>query len=104
MKTKAIPAIIMLMAGLIDCIISLTDNMDLLTFCIRLLIVLLVFYFLGLIVRIVIEINFSNLFNNKELSGAVPDGALENINTKNKDEFIEKADSIEAEAEESDLQ
>lgn len=85
MKTKEIPAVIMLLAGMIDCIISIMDNLDLLSFCIRLLIVLLVFYFFGVIVRIVVEINFKNLLEKNEQadSNTTDDQQLENIDTDN---------------------
>ena len=106
MKTKEIPIVIMLIAGLINCILSLNDNLDLLSFCTRLLIVLLVFYFFGVIVRIVVEINFDNLLKNgtNDKSDIENEELLENIDTKNVDnENITNESENDIKEEESDL-
>lgn len=58
MKRNYIPAIIMLSAGLIDCIFSLYYKLDLMAFTKRLLLVLVIFYILGVVVKLIVDINF----------------------------------------------
>jgi hypothetical protein len=57
-KTKSLPAIIMLVAGLIDCIFSIYYHLSLWEFTRQLLLVLIIFYLIGCVVAIVIDINF----------------------------------------------
>jgi flagellar biosynthesis/type III secretory pathway M-ring protein FliF/YscJ len=57
-KTKSLPAIIMLVAGLIDCIFSIYYHLSLWEFTRQLLLVLVIFYLIGCVVAIVIDINF----------------------------------------------
>lgn len=47
MKTKPIPAIVMLTAGFITCIVAIFQKMELLAFTKTLLLVLIIFYLLG---------------------------------------------------------
>lgn len=55
MRTNYVPAIIMLLAGLIDSVISIYYKLDLLTYTKRLLLVLVIFYILGIVVKIVLD-------------------------------------------------
>ncbi len=58
MKTKSIPAFIMLLAGAIACIAGIASHLDVAGFVKMLLIVLIVFYFLGCIVKIILDSSF----------------------------------------------
>jgi phosphotransferase system glucose/maltose/N-acetylglucosamine-specific IIC component len=58
MKTKSLPAVIMLVAGFIDCILAIIYHQSLWEFTRQLLLVLLIFYAIGCVVSIVININF----------------------------------------------
>ncbi len=55
MKTNYIPAIVMLLAGAVYCLFGLKTQVPLLDFTVQLLIVLLVFYVLGGIIRMVLD-------------------------------------------------
>jgi len=55
MKTNYIPAIIMLLAGFLYCIIGIKNKVEVTDFCIQLIIVLLVFYILGGIIKMVLD-------------------------------------------------
>lgn len=55
MQTRYIPAIIMLLAGAVTSVISILNRVDTLNSLIRLLVVLIVFYFIGLIAKSIIE-------------------------------------------------
>lgn len=58
MKTKQIPAIIMLVAGFIACLAGMNAHMEVADFLKMLLIVLVVFYVLGCIVKQIVDKNF----------------------------------------------
>lgn len=58
MKTKSIPAFIMLLAGAIACIAGIASHLEVAGFVKMLLIVLIVFYFLGCIVKIILDSSF----------------------------------------------
>ena len=68
MKTDFVPAIIMLLAGLVDSVISIYYKQDLYSFSKRLLLVLVIFYILGYIVKIILDINFPDEKKKKEAS------------------------------------
>ncbi len=55
MKTNYVPAIVMLSAGLVYCLIALRDHIGLMIFTKQLLIVLVVFWVLGGVVKIVLD-------------------------------------------------
>ncbi len=61
MKTKPIPAIIMLVAGVIACAAGIIGRMELLDFTKMLLIVLVVFYIFGCIAKLIIDRNFKEM-------------------------------------------
>ena len=58
MKTKGVPAVIMLTAGFIDCLLGIYNHLTLMEFTKELLIVLILFYIVGSVVKIVLDINF----------------------------------------------
>ena len=55
MKTKGIPAMVMLAAGGVYCLLGILYQIPLMDFMIQLLIVLLVFWMLGGVVRILLD-------------------------------------------------
>lgn len=55
MKTKEIPAIVMLLAGGVYCLIGIRYQIPLMDFTVQLLVVLLIFWIIGGIVRIVLD-------------------------------------------------
>lgn len=61
MKTKQIPAIVMLIAGFAVCIISFLNNFSFSLFIRTLFWVLIGFYVLGYIIKIVLDINMKKL-------------------------------------------
>ncbi len=86
MKTKSIPAFIMLLAGAIACIAGIASHLEVAGFVKMLLIVLIVFYFLGCIVKIILDSNFkeedketTDGENASEDQEAGEDAAAENI-------------------------
>ena len=55
MKTNYIPALVMLLAGAVYCLFGLMSGTPLFEFTVQLLIVLLVFYVLGGIIRMILD-------------------------------------------------
>lgn len=65
MKTHYVPAIVMLLAGAVYCLAGLYAQVPLMDFTVQLLIVLLVFYVLGGIVKLVLD-RFMGKFEEKK--------------------------------------
>jgi len=61
MNTKSIPAFIMLMGGAFACILGILNRYETIHFVTMLLIVLVVFYFMGCMIKIVIDKNFQGM-------------------------------------------
>lgn len=55
MRTRYIPAGVMLLAGAVTCIISIVQNMDIVKSLITLLAVLILFYIIGLFAKYFVE-------------------------------------------------
>ena len=61
MKTNGIPAIVMLAAGFIDCVIAIYTHMSLWNFTRQLLFVLILFYIIGCVVKMILDRNFKDM-------------------------------------------
>lgn len=69
MKTKSIPAIIMLSAGFIACIAGMCAHMEVADFMKMLLGVLILFYILGCIVKLILDKNFKEMQDEETTDG-----------------------------------
>ena len=72
MKTKSVPAIVMLLAGFIACIAGIRTHMDTAGFMRMLLVVLVVFYLLGCIVKMILDKNFAETQDQETTDGEEP--------------------------------
>lgn len=82
MKTKDIPAIIMLLAGALYCLLGIYYQTPLMDFLVQLLIVLLLFWMIGGILRMVLEHFMKKLqvqTKEEEASIEVDDVTIEEI-------------------------
>lgn len=61
MNTKLLPAILALVAGFITCVMSFVQNVDIDIFTKRFIVVCVVFFVIGMIIRIVIDMNFKEM-------------------------------------------
>ncbi|MBR1623412.1 MAG: hypothetical protein IJ675_05825 [Pseudobutyrivibrio sp.] len=61
MNTKPIPVIITLTAALISCIMSIFQHVEFQVFVSRLLIVVLIFLFMGTIIKMILDYSFRTL-------------------------------------------
>ncbi|MGN1158241.1 MAG: hypothetical protein ACI4TK_18880 [Agathobacter sp.] len=94
MKTNYVPAIVMLLAGAVYCLCGLMSETSLLDFTVQLLIVLLVFYVLGGIIRIVLD-KFMGEVGVKEQEKSVEEAS--------KEEEEKQAESEEISEEEDEM-
>ena len=89
MKTKQVPVMITLVAGLITCLIGFVMQMETARFVKALVIVLISFYILGCIAKVLLDKNF------KEETEEATDEAAEEADSEEQEESAE--DSTEEE-------
>lgn len=66
MKVKCVPAIVTLSAGLVNCIVSIYYHLDTYTYLKQLLLVLILFYFIGCILQWVLDFGINKMEDKKE--------------------------------------
>lgn len=66
MKVKCVPAIVTLSAGLVDCIVSIHYHLDTYTYLKQLLLVLILFYFIGCILQWILDFGINKMADKKE--------------------------------------
>lgn len=91
MNTKPIPAIVMLVAGLVACIAGIAGHMETNRFVKMLLVVLIVFYIIGGIAKLLIDKNF------KDMEEETTDGEETPAEAENEDEAATEQESNEQE-------
>ena len=67
MKTNNVPASVMLSAGLVDCVIAIKMRQPLWPFTRQLLLVLIIFYILGSIIRVILDRSFQDRDDLEEM-------------------------------------
>lgn len=67
MRTRYIPAGVMLVAGAVTCVVSIVQDQDIVKSLINLLVVLILFYVIGLVAKFFIEKILKDLKENKNL-------------------------------------
>lgn len=82
MNTKQLPAIVMLLAGLITCVIAIVTKMETVLTLKILLAVLIGFYVLGLIVKMI----FDKIIRFDENTENVDENSIPDIETENEKE------------------
>lgn len=61
MKTNGVPAIVMLSAGFVDCVLAIYTHMSLWNFTRQLLVVLILFYIIGCVIKMILDRNFKDM-------------------------------------------
>ncbi|MEY8392092.1 hypothetical protein D3Z36_03595 [Lachnospiraceae bacterium] len=89
MKTKQVPVIITLVAGLVTCLIGFMMQMNANQFIKTLVVVLISFYILGCIAKIILDKNFT------EETEEATDEAVEDADAESSDEDINAEESTE---------
>lgn len=96
MKTKSIPAIIMLLAGLVACIAGMAAHMEVSDFMKMLLIVLILFYVLGSVVKVILDRNFAEMQDEETTDGeALQDGEEDAKDAADENETADAVDEEE---------
>ena len=65
-KFRNLPAIVTLLAGFIACVIMIKDRYELVGFLWRLVLVMVVFYAFGLLIRVILNVAFKEAEKKKE--------------------------------------
>lgn len=92
MKTNGVPAIVMLSAGFLDCILAIYTHMSLWNFTKQLLAVLILFYIIGCVVKVILDRNFKDMDQTE----------TEDMPTEDAEEVQEEEPQQEPEEEESE--
>ena len=66
MKVKCVPAIVTLSAGLVNCIVSIYYHLDTYSYLKQLLLVLILFYFIGCILQWILDFGINKMEDKKE--------------------------------------
>ena len=82
MKTKSIPVILMLVAGALACVLGFVYRYETTSFFAMVLTVLIIFYVLGCIVKIIIDKNFPVETENTTGKVEETEEMKENINSE----------------------
>ena len=61
MNTKSLPAVIALAAGFVTCIMSFVQGVDTVVFAKRFILVCLIFYVIGTVASVIIQMNFKSM-------------------------------------------
>ena len=93
MNTKSIPACLALLAGFVTGVISFVQHVDTVVFAKRFIIVCIIFFVIGTVASVIININFKDMEEEAEPEGE--EGSLEG----QEEEIRETGDTIEEEAE-----
>ena len=94
MKTNGIPAIVMLLAGFVDCLTAIRTHMTLGNFTRQLFLVLLIFYVIGCTVKLILDRNMKAMEEVKTVK--------EELGEKEKEE--KEGDESQEEATEDDTE
>ena len=94
MKTEGVPAIVMLVAGGVYCLLGIFYQVSLMEFMVQLLLVLLIFWMLGGIVRMVLD----------HFMGEFADKAKDEENEAEETEADESEESEKSKGESNDLE
>ena len=73
MNTKPVPVIITLAAAFISCVVSIFQRVEFSVFVTRLLIVVLVFMFMGTVIKLVLDYSFRTLEPTEPIDSDAPD-------------------------------
>ena len=84
MKTKQIPPMVTLVAGLITCVMAVFNHISMATFVKNLFIVVISFFILGTVIKVIIDKNF------KEMDEEIEEELEEELEGEQQEEEIEE--------------
>ena len=92
MNIRPIPAVVSLLAGLITCIISFVQRVDIVVFAKRFVMVCVVFFVIGWGIQLILALNFKEFFGNRKAA----EEALEQSEAEEKEDIDEDIEQPEA--------
>lgn len=103
MNTKPIPALLALFAGFVTCVMSFMQQVDIVIFAKRFVIVCIIFFIIGMIARILIEMNFKDILYPAPEEEPVNEESIENIESEevSEDDLAESDEEPAEDAEEN---
>ena len=78
MNTKSIPACLALLAGFVTCIMSFVQHVDTVVFAKRFVIVCIIFFVIGTVASVIINMNFKDMAADGEADPQEEDGSSDN--------------------------
>lgn len=72
MNTKSIPAVLALIAGFVTCIMSFVQRVDIVVFAKRFVIVCIIFFAIGTVISVVLNMNFKDMAADEEIEEESP--------------------------------
>ena len=90
MNTKSLPAVLALIAGLTTCVMSFIQHVDTVVFAKRFVIVCVVFFAIGIVISVIIQMNFKDMVKDGE-------DALEEEDSSGSEDLQEQEDRKEDE-------
>ncbi len=88
MNTKSLPAVLALIAGFATCIMSFVQHVDTVVFAKRFIIICIIFFAIGTVISVIIQMNFKDMSDDKTESE-------ENENSEEDSEAKEDTDKSE---------
>ena len=103
MKTNGVPAMVMLLAGFVDCLIAIRTHMTLGSFTRQLFLVLVIFYIIGCVVKIILDRNIDKMEDVKTVEEELSEKKVDIDETseektseeKTAEEYAEKEKQVE---------
>lgn len=91
MNTKSLPAVLALIAGFVTCVMSFVQHVDTVIFARRFISACLIFFVIGIVISVVINMNFKEMAEEEEGEQAREGDSSENVD----EDEQENADAIE---------
>lgn len=97
MNTKPVPVIITLAAAFISCVVSIYQKVEFSVFVIRLAIVVVIFLFMGTVIKIILDFSFKTLEPETPLDEAISeiDPTIDDEDEEEDDSSVESQESEE---------
>lgn len=95
MNTKPIPAVLALIAGFVTCVISFAQHVDTVVFARKFVLVCVIFFAIGMVIHILIQMNFKETVADDEPSEEEEGTDLEEGDSQEGQENIKEADEDE---------
>lgn len=99
MKTNGVPAMVMLLAGFVDCLIAIRTHMTLGSFTRQLFLVLVIFYIIGCVVKIILDRNIDKMEDVKTVEEELSEKKVDIDETSEEKTAEEKTAEEDAEKE-----